>query len=185
MNCTNCDVLLEDVLTKQQLSYKARAKRLNLNCNIFCSRSCSTTYNNTSKKTGKAKRGITKLCKTEGCDNFIPKHGKQFCVECRAKKDRDLAYLANPTKGELEYNRRSSPYSYIRWHAREIIAKNWIKECCNCKYNKHVELAHIKGIADFSKEARISEINDSSNLIFLCPNCHWEYDRGRLQLPAR
>jgi hypothetical protein len=185
MNCTNCNVTLEDVLTKQQLNNKIRARRINPNCNIFCSQSCGTTFNNLNKKTGKAKAGIKKKCKVTGCDNFIPRHGKQFCIECRIEKDKALTYLTNPTKSELQYSIRSSPYSYIRYHARQVVAKDWIKECYNCKYSKHVELAHIKGIAEFSNESRINEINEPSNLMFLCPNCHWEFDRGRLELPNK
>lgn len=185
MNCGNCDVCLEDVLSKDQLYHKSRALLKDPNYSLFCSRSCSTTFNNLQKKTGKAKLGIRKQCKTKDCSNVIPKHGKQFCVECRTKLDNSLTYLTNPTKEELEYSRRSSPYSYIRWHARSIVARDWVKECSNCKYNKHVELAHIKGVANFTSESRINEINDPSNLIFLCPNCHWEYDRGRLELTAK
>ena len=182
MNCTNCNVTLEDVLTPRSLSAKKLALRKNPNYSVFCSRSCSTSYNNVHKKTGKSKSGIKKQCKTEGCENCIPKHGKQFCVECRAKKDASLFYLKDPTKKEMTYSLKSSPYSYIRWHARTIVAKQRTKQCQLCGYSKHAELAHIKGISNFTDDSKLSEINNPSNLIFLCPNCHWEYDRGMIEL---
>lgn len=55
-------------------------------------------------------------------------------------------------------------------------------KCSNCGYDKHVEVCHIKSISSFNNESKISEINDISNLILLCPNCHWELDNGILKL---
>ena len=43
-------------------------------------------------------------------------------------------------------------------------------------YDKHIEIAHIKAIKDFDPDTRLSQINDVSNLLPLCPNCHWEFD---------
>ncbi len=162
MNCTNCNVTLEDVLTPRSLSAKKLALRKNPSYSVFCSRSCSTSYNNVHKKTGKSKSGIKKQCKTEGCENCIPKHGKQFCVECRVKKDASLFYLKDPTKKEMTYSLKSSPYSYIRWHARTIVAKQRTKQCQLCGYSKHAELAHIKGISNFTDDSKLSEINNLS-----------------------
>ena len=31
------------------------------------------------------------------------------------------------------------------------------------------------------EDITIKEINDSSNIVLLCPNCHWEFDRGLLK----
>lgn len=43
-------------------------------------------------------------------------------------------------------------------------------------------MCHIRAVSDFSDDALISEINDISNLIALCPNHHYEYDAGILDL---
>lgn len=32
----------------------------------------------------------------------------------------------------------------------------------------------------FSMDSLISEINSLENLIYLCPNCHWEFDNELL-----
>lgn len=51
-----------------------------------------------------------------------------------------------------------------------------------------VEICHINGVAGFPDTATIDEINSPSNLIALCPNCHWEFDNGlisREMLEAR
>lgn len=163
MKCKYCE---KDILNKKSL---------------FCSRSCSTTYNNLAKKTGKAKTGKT-MTTCKGCSSEKERDSRLYCKSCLSKK---IKYLDNPTKGELteaytEKNHRSSAYGYIRWHAREVIAKNWDKKCSNCGYNKHVELAHIKSISSFTDEANLNTINEPTNLVFLCPNCHWEFDNGIL-----
>lgn len=48
-------------------------------------------------------------------------------------------------------------------------------------YDKHIEIAHIKAVSDFSDDSLISEINDKNNLVALCPNHHWEFDNGFLK----
>jgi predicted HNH restriction endonuclease len=37
-------------------------------------------------------------------------------------------------------------------------------------------------IASFPMTATIAKVNDIKNLIVLCPNCHWKYDHGLLDL---
>lgn len=54
--------------------------------------------------------------------------------------------------------------------------------CCICGYNLHVEVAHVKGVSEFDDSAEIGEINCTTNLVYLCPNHHWEYDNGHLEL---
>lgn len=42
--------------------------------------------------------------------------------------------------------------------------------------------SNLKAVADFDDGTLVSEINDINNLIALCPNHHWEYDNGLLEL---
>lgn len=56
------------------------------------------------------------------------------------------------------------------------------KECAICGYDKHYEVAHIIAVSDFDDNTLISEINNIDNLIALCPNHHWEYDNGILDI---
>ena len=56
------------------------------------------------------------------------------------------------------------------------------KECLVCKYSNHVEVAHVKAVSKFSDDTLVSEMNDLQNLMYLCPNHHWEYDNGKLSL---
>ena len=89
------------------------------------------------------------------------------------------------TKGEFISN--SKNYQCYRSSVRRLaeqIYKNSIDDCkcVVCGYNKHIEVAHIKAVADFDDSATIAEINDINNLIGLCPNHHWEFDNGLLDI---
>ena len=65
---------------------------------------------------------------------------------------------------------------YIREKARRIIMHSKITSCEKCGYNKHIEVAHRIQVSSYSDNTLISTINERSNLMILCPNCHWEYD---------
>ena len=68
-------------------------------------------------------------------------------------------------------------YGKIRKLARDKCGRDKkLNNCQKCGYNKHVEVSHIKAIRDFDINEYISIVNDSSNLMVLCPNCHWEFD---------
>jgi hypothetical protein len=86
------------------------------------------------------------------------------------------------TKIEIE-NRmgRDKAHSYYRSKARLLI-QNLPKKCMNCSYDKHVECCHIYPISEFDLDATEEEINDPSNIVLLCPNCHWELDNLDLQI---
>ena len=87
------------------------------------------------------------------------------------------------TKGELFSNRKNwqSARTAIRKLADMIFKKsNRSQKCVICGYDKHIEIAHIKAVSEFSDDALVSEINDINNLVALCPNHHWEFDSGLL-----
>ena len=39
-----------------------------------------------------------------------------------------------------------------------------------------IQEAEKVAIHSFNENSLVSEVNDISNLIPLCPNCHWEFD---------
>lgn len=108
------------------------------------------------------------------------------CEKLGMSLDFDADYdIANRTKGELFSSRKNwqSARSAIRKHAQAIFSVfNTEHKCSICGYDKHIEIAHIKAVSDFDDEATIGEINAISNLIALCPNHHWEYDNGIINL---
>lgn len=129
----------------------------------FCSTSCAAKTNNRLIP----KRKIN-LIKCSSCPAMIPRQRK-FCITCRESK-------ANGAKRKDQLNRR-----LIYHHGRSVV-RGRIKVCAYCGYDKHVEMCHIIPIRNFSKDATVGEINSSDNLIFLCPNHHWEFDNNLLSI---
>ena len=143
----------------------------------FCSRSCAATYNNKVFRKRKAK---LRKCRT--CDTMIggTKYGQRIhCFECiNNKKHYKGTPLEIQTIEEVVRRAGSNRYDNIRVHARALYKKELSNPCCEqCGYTKHVELCHKRAISDFEKTTLVIEVNKRSNIMFLCPNCHWEYDR--------
>lgn len=156
------------------------SKEINFN-RKFCNCSCAAKYNNSIKP----KRLRTLICKT--CKNKILS-GFTYCDDCitSGKHVHGGSYIGDRTIGEellrVKSSRVSSNfYTNIRKHAKSC-TKDWKKECFNCKYQKHVEICHIKPISSFPEDTKISKVNEDKNLILLCPNCHWELDNNILKL---
>lgn len=128
----------------------------------FCGRSCSASYTN---KANPRKKAIPRFCK---CGTSLTGR-KTVCDKCHRLRDMTIA------EASYDYQHKSSVYGLIRSRARYSV-KNELQECEVCKYDKHVEVAHVKGIAEFPNDTMLSVVNARSNLRLLCPNCHWEFD---------
>jgi hypothetical protein len=149
----------------------------------FCSRKCSNTFqgiNNPPRKgTGKG-TPICKICNI----NHLPGYGYKLCTSCSASR---FIYSSDPTIGELKDYYKNCKHStgmqsYIRSNARSTFSQKEKPICTNCTYNRHVEVCHIKPIRSFTDDSRLSEINNETNLVYLCPNCHWEFDNGLITI---
>ncbi len=141
----------------------------------FCSRSCSASYNNAG-----VRRHQGESTKCVDCDVVIQK-GSTRCKTCHGKTFHygDMTLLE--ARNEKHLNNGGGVNALVRYRARKFMLDNYT-ECVRCGYDKHIEAAHVKPIADFDENALISEINNSENIIALCPNCHWEFDYGELTL---
>lgn len=135
----------------------------------FCSRSCSASKTNREF----IKRKF-KPVKCNTCVNLIHIPRKTRCDSCAEKvKNRTLFDIS---KRKDVY---SSRYAGVRQHAK-IVTRDWDASCKICGYRKHVEICHIKPISSFKDRDRLTDVNNPSNLILLCPNHHWELDHGML-----
>lgn len=140
--------------------------------NHFCSRSCSTSYNNTVY----AKRVVSGRCRECGA-SISAKY--VYCQNCRS-----LRLFENRTVAEVVcLSNKASRYCRIREHARKLYQH--ITACEVCGYRKHVEICHIKPLSSYDVTALVSEVNNKDNIAVLCPNCHWELDNGLLNLLNR
>lgn len=139
----------------------------------FCSRSCAASHNNTLNP----RRVKTKKCK---CGTLIL-GDRLRCSSCYQAS----IYHPDDTISSMRHKAKYQKSAVIRDMARRIYRKSSKpKSCANCGYSKHYEVCHIKAINSFSDDALLSEVNNPSNLIALCPNCHWELDNGLIDLVA-
>ena len=54
--------------------------------------------------------------------------------------------------------------------------------CHNHEFDEILEVHHIKGILEFDSTAKVKEINDLKNLVWLCPNHHRMLELGLIKL---
>ena len=175
----------------------------------FCNRSCSATYNGkkfprpiTISPTGgllpcqrcseliqltRAARGG--YWKRKYCDACLAislaEHGRKMIDKNRYNIQANRISVPSLTKAELFSRRKNwqSARTSIRNHASKIyFANGGQKQCAICAYSLHIEICHRKPVSHFPDHALISEINDFSNLLALCPNHHWELDNQLLLL---
>lgn len=133
---------------------------------IFCSKSCAARHHNIRGLCGRKKRPIEKQCARCG-GQTLKAASRKFCSKCW---DEERARIGEVCKGEC-------PANLIRAHARYIL-KQMPNVCVTCNYSAHVEICHLVPVSDFPGSAKLREINSRSNLVLLCPNCHWEMDHG-------
>ena len=98
-----------------------------------------------------------------------PKEVTEYIEQCTIQQLQDKGQTYQPIR------------SAITKYARKQM-KNIEKICYQCGYDSHVEVCHIKAVASWPKTTPFSEINAKENLVYLCPNHHWEFDHGKLNL---
>ena len=142
----------------------------------FCSQSCSAIAANQNTK--------RKMYYCKQCGKLLG-YGHDQCGQKQLCNDCNLFNVdwCSITYGDVKGQRKYQVNSRIREIARRLYQKSGKpQKCMNCGYDKHYEVCHIKGISTHSDDTSISEINKLDNLIALCPNCHWEFDHGLLDL---
>lgn len=141
----------------------------------FCNRSCSVTFNNRlipkRRKEGK--------CKT--CGQTVSA-SYTYCNKCWTDS---LKFSGRATLSEVRYKRAYQKHCVIRAAARRAYRLAKLPRCCKvCGYDKHFDVCHRKAISSFPPDAMICEINRLDNLVALCKNHHWEFDKGILEVPV-
>ena len=142
----------------------------------YCSRSCAATRNNLLYP---KRHWVCRRCPSVS----RPTPNARLCADCLAQKDRDAHKSLLRTVAEVKQRWRTSMRPWtdaVRSSARSLYSAR--SNCSACGYDKHVEVCHRRAIVDFPDTALVSEINDPTNILILCPNCHWEFDHGVLEL---
>ena len=155
--------------------------------NHFCSQSCAAKFNN--KIPGRKVRDRTSLrkCKNKDCTEMLYTNrdgSRVFCSKCIIQKKHYHGYdLSESTIEEVVSRQGSNTYDTVRAHCHGAYkSEKKTPLCQNCEYSKHIELCHIQPIASFPKDTKLKRVNARENILFLCPNCHWEFDHNMLTL---
>lgn len=107
---------------------------------------------------------------------------RRFCSRKCVRLNTDK--ISSMSKGELFSSRKNwqSARSSIRKNAERVLTRTGIEHKCSvCGYSNYVEVCHIKSVSEFPDSAKICDINDKKNLVYLCPNHHWEFDHSLLE----
>lgn len=158
----------------------------------FCSRACGSANRGRQRKLANAANPkppkVPVTCRTCGSTRSLTANGRWRCPRC----SRIVGPLGPRTKGELFASRKNwqSARSSIQTTARRAFLRANPHPTCDalvrgspCGYAKHVEVAHRRDVSSFPDSALISEINDLTNLVGLCPLHHWEFDHQKLDEP--
>lgn len=170
---------------------------------FFCCKKCSCEFNNYNKskclkvddnfftKVVKSSKTFREIGEKLGYSSLssptisiIRKRCNDLGIECPSgKKPSGNRNIKKLTKGEVINSKLT--YQRYRSAIREDAEKTFKEfdgnyKCCVCGYDKHIEVAHIKPVSEFSNGDMVSEINNIENIIPLCPNHHWEFDNGML-----
>lgn len=197
--CGWCKEIIHPKVENKSCVAEARKK-------TFCDHSCAAKYNNRHfpKKTA-VTEGECEKCGTTVTYKRMKKgfySPRRFCDPClrivisentkKAAKKKGLSVLIKPieeySKGEL---REALPnYNYfgskLASHARSVyMESNKPRSCLVCGCSYHIDVCHVKGIAEFDDGTLIGEINDLTNLVALCKNHHKEFDDKHITLEGR
>jgi hypothetical protein len=146
----------------------------------FCSSSCAATYSN-SRRPPKGKKYFCDCGELIGIGWKFKRY--KHCKKCVDEISHNYRDWTKITLKDLFLKlNRYQAHARIRSLARAIVRKKGKQVCASCSYNKHVEVCHIVPIKNFDETISIAKINEENNLICLCPNCHWEFDHGLLDI---
>ncbi len=145
----------------------------------FCSSACAAKYLNQRKerkyRCGKCNKPANKKTRTGMCRVCLLAERKL----CSSKR------LVKVIKSDLRATRKGyqSYRSAIQKHARQVYRDSGKPlKCCVCGYDRHVDIAHIRPVSSHAGDTSLGDINAVENLAALCPNHHWEFDKGLLTL---
>lgn len=149
----------------------------------FCSQQCANIELAKNRKK-------SKQCQVDNCLNIVLHKNNKYCIECFSKKlyktktisRKRFNNLDQITLKDLRLNYSTAKYhAKVRADARAAYKEsNRLLICEICKYSKHVIICHIQGLSSFSLDSTIAEVNNQKNLIALCLNHHYEFDRNLL-----
>lgn len=118
------------------------------------------------------------------CGKPLSKSTSKICRACyeesRSTGNKTLEYYIG------DHNYLTSKCQQIRADARKVLENSKREKVCeycrNHEFDEILEVHHLKGILEFSKDTLIKEINNENNLVWLCPNHHAMLEKDLINL---
>ncbi len=103
------------------------------------------------------------------------------CANTMTGQRKMVDWNTRTLEDSINHSTPRTRYVHVRKHARKIMdADPRKKQCEMCGFDAVIEVCHIKGIAEFTLDTTLGEINSPQNLMYLCPNHHAMMDKGIL-----
>lgn len=174
VKCKTCQV----IITKNN-------SEINTSENQFCSKSCAAIFNNTVyiKRPTTTSIVSIKYIKKEhhidciNCNKNFLKSSNQT-TNCCSRLCQTEQYMKSRTLADTIVRIRGNKFDTARSNARSYSKHFYPKHCMKCGYDKHYEVCHIEDLTSQDTSKTLFEVNHITNLIHLCPNCHWEFDHN-------
>ena len=154
---------------------------------FFCDSSCAAKYNN--KKYPKRHKNELHKDECPQCGRFksLRSHLCQFCSQKAQSRIQNSELGEYIGYGEQRLQYITTKCQSIRKHAKKVLNNDKEREkvCAYCKnheFDDILEVHHLKPISSFNEHTRIKDINDISNLVWLCPNHHAMLEKGLIRL---
>lgn len=141
--------------------------------NVQCKR-CSNIMKNNERFGEFDRRKCPKCCGEK-------KRQADCCLKC--KKDERWTSIMEKSLNETMYHNSASRavYNSVRKYAREHLIREGVrKECVVCGYDICLDVSHFKPIMEFGKDEKLKVVNSLSNIMYLCPNHHKEFDKKKI-----
>lgn len=100
--------------------------------------------------------------------------GRYFCNKSCSASYNNAHYIKREA-GIFNRNQKWSLH-HVRTDAIEKKSRWGWDRCLNCNYDWAIDACHIRPIKDFPDGTLVRDINQKSNLVGLCKNCHWRFD---------
>ncbi len=145
----------------------------------YCSKSCSAKVNNTLYP---KRVSVKQYCLMCGEEFTSIGQSRQKCPAC-ISATKSAEYIWKVTMGEYKngFSRAAQAYNSARTISRRIYEKSdRPKSCLICRYAKHYEVCHIEDLQHVPDDKILGLALSHQNIVALCPNHHWEFDKGLL-----
>lgn len=182
LKATDCKVITNCKTCNKEITKRKKEIEESKSGFVFCSKSCAAITNNSISKLKTGKNILNSYCCSQCNKTFTSTvNNLNKYITCSMPCWQE-AEMKTKTMADVCKRSGSNTYDNIRKNARNYSKYIYLPKCALCGYDKHYEVCHLKALKDFSRNVTLYEVNNKTNLIHLCPNCHWEFDHNLIPI---